>query len=71
MGKDVNRGYFNTWPGLTAKDIHKMTKDEANIKGNLTQSRKTPNKQQPTREVAKTRGTQILYKNYTTTRQSS
>ena len=29
----VNRGYFNTWPGLTEKDINKMTKAEATIKG--------------------------------------
>ena len=38
-GKSVNRGYFNTWPGLMAKDIHKMTKAEATIKRHLAKIR--------------------------------
>ena len=33
-------GYFNTWTRLTEKDIHKMTKAEATIKGHLSQTRK-------------------------------
>ena len=33
-------GYFNKWPGLTAKYIHKMTKYEATTKGHIAQSRK-------------------------------
>ena len=35
----INRGYFNTWPGLTAKDINKIPKDEATIKGHIVQFR--------------------------------
>ena len=31
----ANRGYFNTWPGLTEKDINKMTKANETIKGHL------------------------------------
>ena len=58
-GKSVNRGYFNTWPGLTAKDIHNTTKFESTIMGKIAQSRKIPIPQQPTRAVEKTRGVQI------------
>ena len=36
----VNRGYFNTWPGLTAKDINKMPEAEATIKGHIVHIRK-------------------------------
>ena len=38
----VNMGYFNTCPGLTSKEISKMPKAEATIKGHLSQSRKNP-----------------------------
>ena len=38
--KAFNRGYFNTWSGLTAKDIDKMTKSESTIKDHIAQSRK-------------------------------
>ena len=66
--KSVNRGYFNRWTGLTSKYIHRMTKFEVTIKFHLAQRRKTPDKQQPTRSVEKTRGTQIQSKNQITTR---
>ena len=52
--KYINRGYFNTWPGLTAKDMKKMTKYEATIKGHLSQSRKIPvvnNQQEQQRRI--------------------
>ena len=69
--KSVNRGYFNTWPGLTAKYINKMSKDEATIKGHIVQSRKKPVQQQPKISMDKNRLTQIQYKNQITARQSS
>ena len=53
--KDVNRGYFNTWPGITEKDINNMPKAEATIKGHLAQIRKIPVQQQPTTPVEKNR----------------
>ena len=65
--KVVNKGYFNTCMGLTAKDINKMTKFEDNIKGHLAQIRKNPD-QQPTRALDKTRDTHIQSKNQITTR---
>ena len=55
MGKSVKRGYFNTWHGLTEKDINKIPKAESTIKGHLAQSRKIPVKQQPIRTVEKNR----------------
>ena len=37
--RSVNRGYFNTWPGILAKGTNNMPKSEATIKGHLTQIR--------------------------------
>ena len=34
--RSVNRGYFNTWPGITAKYISNMPKDESTIKGHIS-----------------------------------
>ena len=39
----VNMVYFNTWPGITKKDINKMPKAEATIKGHLAHSIKKRN----------------------------
>ena len=61
--RSVNRGYFNTWPGITSKEINKMPKAEATIKGHLAQSRENTVQQQPTRAVDKNRLTQIQHKN--------
>ena len=36
----VNMGYFNTWPGLTEKDISNMSKDKATTKVHPAQIRK-------------------------------
>ena len=36
----VNQGYFDTWPGITAKNINRMHKAEATIKSYLKQIRK-------------------------------
>ena len=37
--RSVNRGYFNTWTGLTEKYINNMPKAKATIKGHVLQSR--------------------------------
>ena len=40
--RSVNRGYFNTWPGITSKYINRMPKAESTIKVHLAQSMKIP-----------------------------
>ena len=50
-------GYFNTWTRLTEKDIHKMTKAEATIKGHLSQTRKNSQSTTTKNIVEKTRAT--------------
>ena len=35
--RSVERELFNTWPGPTEKDIKKMPKSEAKIKGHIAQ----------------------------------
>ena len=45
--KSVNRAYFNTWPGLTAKDINNVPKSEATIKGHIAKGKEKPVQQQP------------------------
>ena len=37
----VNRGYFNTWPGITSKYINRMPKAESTTKGHLAHQKNT------------------------------